>query len=125
MMDIDYFKKINDSFGHMAGDEVIRNLSEILLTTFRTDVVGRMGGEEFAVVMLNTDSQQAYIKTEYFRQAVEKNIIIFEQHKLRVTVSIGVAEFNDETPDFDALLNTADSAMYEAKCAGRNCTVIV
>lgn len=69
----------------MAGDEVIRNLSEMLLTAFRTDVVGRMGGEEFAVVMLNTDSQQAYIKTEYFRKAVEKNIIIFEQHKLRVT----------------------------------------
>jgi len=125
MMDIDFFKKINDSFGHLVGDAAIRDFSEMLSVAFSgTDVVGRMGGEEFAVVMLNTDTQEAYKKAEYFRQTVEKKKIIFGQQQVMMTVSIGVAEFNEETLNFDALMNRADGALYEAKRAGRNCTVV-
>jgi diguanylate cyclase (GGDEF)-like protein len=125
MMDLDYFKKINDSFGHLAGDAVIRDFSKMLQTTFRgTDVIGRMGGEEFAVVMLDTDEIKAYQKAEYFRQTVERKSVLFEQQQIRLTVSIGVAELKEETLNFDALMNKADSALYVAKRAGRNCTVI-
>lgn len=125
MMDIDYFKKINDTHGHLIGDAVIREFSEMLSAAFRgTDIVGRMGGEEFAVVMRNTDAEDAFKKAESFRQTVEEKNMIFEQLKVRVTVSIGVAEVDDETPAFDVLVNRADSAMYEAKRAGRNRTVM-
>lgn len=125
MMDIDYFKKINDSFGHLAGDSVIQGFSAMLSAEFRgTDVTGRMGGEEFAVVMRNTDAETAYKKAECFRKNVENKEMMISQQRIMVTVSIGVAELNDQISDFDALLNCADSAMYEAKRAGRNRTVI-
>jgi diguanylate cyclase (GGDEF)-like protein/PAS domain S-box-containing protein len=125
MMDIDHFKNINDSFGHLAGDEVIRKFSELLSAEFRgTDVAGRMGGEEFAVVMLNTDAESAFLKAERFRRAVSEKHMDFWQQPDKVTVSIGVAEIRDETADFDALLKKADNALYEAKRAGRNCTVV-
>lgn len=123
MMDIDYFKKINDSFGHFIGDAVIRSFSETLSEVFRgTDIVGRMGGEEFAVVMLNANAEQAYKKAEYFRKQIEKKIMVFDGREASVTVSIGVAERMDETPNFDSLLNRADHELYEAKRGGRNCT---
>ncbi|HWQ29438.1 MAG TPA: diguanylate cyclase, partial [Negativicutes bacterium] len=125
MLDIDYFKRINDSFGHLIGDDVIRTFSEMLSAAFRgTDIVGRMGGEEFAVVMLNSDAAKACQKAEHFRQAVEGRNMSFGQQQINVTVSIGVAEFSEETPNLDALINRADSALYEAKRNGRNCTVI-
>lgn len=125
MMDIDYFKRINDSYGHLIGDAVIRDFSELLSDAFRgTDIIGRMGGEEFAVVMLNTDSESACKKAESFRQMIENREMIYGQLRFRITVSIGAAEFDNETHDFDALVNRADSAMYEAKRAGRNRTVV-
>ncbi len=126
MIDVDYFKKINDSFGHLAGDAYIRDLAEMLSRTFRkTDIIGRVGGEEFAVVMLNTDAEKAHKKAECFRRSIEEKIMILGQQRVRVTVSIGVAELNKETPDFEALVNRADYALYEAKRSGRNCAVVL
>jgi len=125
MMDIDNFKTINDTFGHFAGDTVIKDLAEMLRESFRgTDVVGRIGGEEFAVVMLGADTMKAYQKAEHFRQLVERKRISFEKQQIRITISIGVAELKGETPDLDSLLNSADNALYEAKRGGRNCTVV-
>lgn len=125
MMDIDYFKNINDTYGHLAGDAVIRDFSVMLSDAFRgTDIVGRMGGEEFAVVMLNTDAIEACKKAEHFRQTLERKNIVFGQLQARITVSIGVAEFSVGTPDLDVLLNHADRALYEAKRKGRNCVVV-
>nr|WP_320027134.1 diguanylate cyclase [uncultured Acetobacterium sp.] len=125
MMDIDFFKKVNDSYGHHGGDAVLRDFAAMLLDTFSgTEIVGRIGGEEFAVVMLNTDAAKAFDKAEDFRKTVEQKTIVFGEQCINVTVSIGVAELNDATPDFDALINRADHALYKAKHLGRNQTVI-
>lgn len=125
MMDIDFFKKVNDSCGHHGGDAVLRDFSAMLLDTFsETEIVGRIGGEEFAVVMLSTDAAKAFEKAEDFRKMVEQKTILFGEKSIRVTVSIGVAELNEATPDFDALINRADHALYKAKHSGRNRTVL-
>lgn len=122
MLDIDYFKKINDVYGHHVGDAVIRNFSDMLSSTFRgTDVVGRMGGEEFAVVMIQADAETAFAKAERFRAAVESNCLCIQAQTLRMTISIGISELGENTASFDALLNHADHCLYEAKNAGRNC----
>ncbi|WP_303870826.1 diguanylate cyclase [Acetobacterium wieringae] len=126
MMDIDFFKKVNDSYGHHGGDAVLRDFAAMLADTFSgTDIVGRIGGEEFAVVMLNTDAKKAVSKAEVFRKAVAEKMIIHEDQAIRVTVSIGVAELSEATADFDALMNCADRALYKAKNSGRNQTVLL
>lgn len=125
MLDIDYFKKINDSFGHQAGDDAIRIFAEMLALTFRgTDIIGRMGGEEFAVIMAHADAEMAYRKAELFRRMVEEKTLNFDDQQVHITVSIGVAELNEATPNFDVLINRADNALYEAKRTGRNRTVV-
>lgn len=125
MMDIDFFKKVNDSYGHHGGDAVLRDFAAMLADTFRgTDIVGRIGGEEFAVVMLKTGAGKAVDKAEEFRKAVADKMITYEENSIRVTVSIGVAELSDEIVDFDALMNRADRALYKAKNSGRNRTVL-
>jgi len=125
MLDIDYFKKINDDFGHQIGDVVIHEFSKMMATVFRsTDILGRMGGEEFTVLMINSEADKAYKKAEEFREAVEQKHLVTEEQKVRVTVSIGVAELNEKTAGISELINQADHAMYEAKHAGRNCTKI-
>lgn len=125
MMDIDFFKKVNDSYGHHGGDAVLRDFAAMLRETFGgTDVVGRIGGEEFAVVMLKTDAERAFDKAEDFRKAVAEKTVVFGEKRICVTVSIGVAELNDAITDFDALINRADHALYQAKHSGRNRTVV-
>ena len=122
MLDIDNFKKINDVYGHHIGDAVIRNFSDLLSAAFRgTDVVGRMGGEEFAVVMIKTDAETAYVKAERFRTAIESNCLCIQSQELRMTISIGISELGENTASIDDLLNEADRFLYEAKNAGRNC----
>lgn len=124
MMDIDYFKRINDSYGHQAGDEVIRRFANLLLSTFRdSDIVGRMGGEEFAVIMLNSSRETAFQKSEEFRQIVEHTKMTFESQEFHITVSIGLVEMTPSTASFDTLLNKADHLLYEAKEKGRNRTM--
>lgn len=126
MMDIDYFKKINDAYGHQTGDEVIRAFSNMLKNVFRgSDIIGRMGGEEFAVVLLNVSLDSAIKKSETFRRLVESNDMIIADYKINITVSIGVAMFDVSTLSLDALINQADRALYLAKNSGRNQTKIV
>ena len=125
MMDIDYFKRVNDNYGHFIGDAVIRSFSEILAEVFReTDIVGRMGGEEFAVVMLNSNGEQAFNKAEDFRKLIEKESMHFEKLQVSITISIGVAERKEDMANFDILLNRADQSLYEAKNLKRNCTIL-
>jgi len=124
MMDIDYFKKINDSYGHSVGDDVIRTFSNLLQSTFRsTDIIGRMGGEEFAVIMINVDHDTAFKKAEEFRTLVENHIMIFGNFQFKITVSIGMSEMTSTTPSFDTLVSQADHLLYKAKDAGRNRTM--
>jgi diguanylate cyclase (GGDEF)-like protein len=122
MFDIDYFKKVNDSYGHLAGDEVLRAVSKILSNRFRkTDMVGRYGGEEFCVFLLAPNGEKAVEIAEECRRQVENLQIQFEGKTIRVTISIGVAEFlpaQHET--LTMLISDADAALYEAKSSGRN-----
>ncbi|WKY47623.1 diguanylate cyclase [Eubacteriaceae bacterium ES3] len=125
MMDLDFFKKINDNLGHQAGDQVLREMAQTLKKVFRqSDIIGRIGGEEFSVVMDNTDVYQAYEKAEVFRKRLALRKIIYKDVVIPVTVSVGVAELSSGIQKFDDLLMFADNALYKAKEQGRNRTEI-
>lgn len=121
MFDIDHFKQVNDNYGHPAGDEVIREISRRLKRTKRTvDIAGRYGGEEFAVVLLDTSPDQAMYFAERLRKVVEKNPVEFEEHTIKVTISIGISQNWNEIDTPQAWIERADEALYESKRKGRN-----
>lgn len=121
MMDIDHFKRFNDTYGHQAGDEVLRKVGRALRHRMREmDLVARYGGEEFAIVLPGTPIQDAKRAAERAREAVEQARCRFEGRDLRVTVSVGVAEALAEEGGA-GLVKRADAALYASKSAGRNC----
>ncbi len=117
--DIDHFKKINDTYGHLAGDEVLKSVAKIIESHVRAkDIVARWGGEEIAVLLLGADEKHAKIKADEIRVAIED--FKFEgKENVSVTVSAGVSSF-DEGLDQKAILERADQALYRAKNDGRN-----
>lgn len=118
VMDIDHFKNINDTLGHFAGDIVLRQVGEMILKTFRrSDVCGRIGGEEFAVILPHTSESDAVAIAEKLRKTIAETPIHCGEKQLNITVSIGVA---DASFDLTTLLIHADKAMYRAKEQGRN-----
>jgi diguanylate cyclase (GGDEF)-like protein len=122
MMDLDEFKKVNDSHGHAVGDLVLQHVARVLSSNVREiDILGRLGGEEFAVLSPNTSLKDAVILAERMRQSIENTPIVISGQSLMVTVSIGAAEFREEMTSISALLRNADAAMYQAKHSGRNC----
>lgn len=129
MMDIDLFKTINDTFGHAAGDEVIREMGNLIMTGFRkTDFAGRLGGEEFVVLLKNTSLNEAKKAAEKFREAVSRRKVIYEEQEINFTVSIGVAATYgdiDNNSNIEYILKQADDALYRAKAKGRNCVETV
>lgn len=121
LLDIDDFKKLNDSYGHLFGDHVLRELAGILRQQVReTDVVGRYGGEEFMVILSETSREGAHITAERIRRAVELHP--FEQHgrKVSVTVSGGLATYPEDASYKKKLIETADKCLYRAKTLGKN-----
>lgn len=122
MLDIDHFKRINDTHGHKAGDLVLQKLSTVCQQTLRTvDIVGRIGGEEFAVLLPETDAGQAAEVGERLRENIaNSNVILDAGLPLQFTVSIGIATLKDNSINLDMLLNLADQALYDAKNSGRN-----
>lgn len=123
MFDIDHFKTINDTYGHMAGDEALIAIAAITRATAReTDMVARMGGEEFVVLLPDAALNSAVAFAERLRQAISQANI---PPNGPITVSLGVALYPLHTQDLDALLPLADAALYQAKEAGRNCTRVV
>ncbi|ALS97538.1 GGDEF domain-containing protein [Lacimicrobium alkaliphilum] len=125
MLDIDHFKPVNDNYGHPAGDQVIMNLAEIIKTSVReTDIPGRYGGEEFAIVLPDTDAKSALRVAERIRLATEKTLIRYEQLELQVTISLGIAQLDERQDDYMAWISEADQALYQAKETGRNKVVI-
>lgn len=123
MMDIDFFKSINDRYGHKAGDLVLQKLASVCVSMLReVDVIGRMGGEEFAVLLPETPGTYAIEAAERIRQALEEAAVIIEQHStpLRFTVSIGVTTISNHETTVDKMLQEADTALYQAKNTGKN-----
>jgi diguanylate cyclase (GGDEF)-like protein len=122
MIDADHFKNINDTYGHMAGDEVLRELGELLLAQVRpTDHVARYGGEELAVILPETDSEAAMTMAERVRHKIEQHLFpIGYGQTVNMTVSIGLATFPAHADDREQLVAAADKALYAAKSAGRN-----
>lgn len=122
MLDIDHFKRVNDGYGHKAGDLVLQELAEILSQTLRTiDIVCRMGGEEFAVLLPQTDLDDAFQIAERIRLLVESTPTRLDSGELiRYTISIGLAKMNEEDSQIDSIVNRADKALYKAKNNGRN-----
>lgn len=122
VMDIDKFKNFNDSYGHMAGDEVIISLAKILNKTIREgDILSRFGGEEFTVLLPHAGRKEAWLASERFRKAIEDMETDYQGTILKVTVSLGIASYNYlENLDENNLLKRADTALYQSKNNGRN-----
>lgn len=125
MIDVDYFKSINDTHGHDKGDQVLREIAKTLQTICReTDMIYRYGGEEFLVILRNTGTQGAHIIAERLRQQIAKTPISVREGVICPTVSIGISSLHhgrkEKSP---ALFKRADKALYKAKAAGRNCVM--
>ncbi len=121
VIDIDFFKRVNDVFGHAAGDDVIRSVGTIITETVRaTDKVARFGGEEFVVLLREIEEDAVRALSERIRACVEASLIHHGDDEIRVTVSIGAACVMNEDADIQTLIERADHALYDAKSAGRN-----
>lgn len=125
ILDIDHFKRINDGFGHPAGDKTIRSLSRIISKAIReTDIAGRYGGEEFTIVLPDTDVKSARIVAERIRKLAEHLPVEWEDKTIKYTVSIGLAEFHSSFGEHVAWIEKADQGLYEAKESGRNKVIV-
>jgi diguanylate cyclase len=125
MFDIDHFKRINDQYGHPAGDEVIRQAAHAIKKSVRDiDICGRYGGEEFAIGLVDTPAAGAWIVAERLRKTIEGLSIFYDEHIITFTISLGIAEI---LPDFESTadwISAADKCLYQAKHQGRNQTVV-
>jgi diguanylate cyclase (GGDEF)-like protein len=122
LFDIDHFKNVNDTFGHPAGDYVLTELSNMMAASLRAeDIFARYGGEEFAIVCRGSDSIQGQIVAERLRKAVETNHFMWEEKRVPVTISLGLATLPDPAiADSSELIRAADEALYKSKKTGRN-----
>jgi len=124
MVDADHFKMVNDQHGHLAGDQVLKEISNIIHENVREiDIVGRFGGEEFCVVLPDTDMEGSIVVAERIRKSAEKRLIKAYDSTLRVTLSIGLAIYPSDGKLLEELMDKADWALYRAKSQGRNCVV--
>ena len=121
LMDLDGFKVINDTYGHLAGDRVLKVFAELVAGSIRgIDILGRYGGEEFCVLMPNTSEAQAAVLAERIREKYETTPIFLDGERVQCTVSIGVCDSNYVGNDFNNMFEAADKALYIAKNAGKN-----
>lgn len=125
IFDIDHFKRVNDGYGHAAGDLAIQHCAQILKKNLReTDVAGRYGGEEYTVILIDTTATQARIFAERIRKAIEASFIKYEDIVIKFTVSLGIAEFLPTFENHIKWIAAADAALYSSKENGRNKTSI-
>jgi len=125
MLDIDHFKKVNDTYGHHAGDLVIQRLAKLVkLATRETDITGRYGGEEFTIVLPDTNGETAKIVAERLRKLVYLDAVEYEDVQIKVTVSVGIAQYSAAYTTSTQWLEDADKALYTAKESGRNRVVV-
>ncbi len=124
MFDIDHFKRINDTFGHLAGDYVLKQLAAVIKSRIRReDVLARYGGEEFAIILPEIDGHNAEQFAEKIRRLTEKAVFKFEDAEMPVTISIGVVSLPSGLEEPSELIKLADQKLYQAKDNGRNCVV--
>jgi diguanylate cyclase (GGDEF)-like protein len=124
VIDVDFFKKINDTFGHSTGDYVLRETAFLVMNSVRTtDMVFRYGGEEFVVILTETPQDGAVIPLERLRAAIEKHRFVYKGEEIKVTVSIGISSDTTAATPED-MFDLADKALYQAKEAGRNRVII-
>ena len=127
MYDLDHFKGVNDTYGHPAGDIVLQGIANIALATFRKiDVVGRLGGEEFLVVLPESNQEEAKAAAERFRSAVAAHKFVAGYQRIGITISIGLYAPDTVTRNISVqnVMDATDKALYKAKNAGRNCVVV-
>lgn len=121
MIDIDHFKRVNDTYGHQAGDQVLKELAKSMeLSSRDTDIVGRYGGEEFLLVLPELDHQQALIFAERIRKMAKSLNVVFNAQNIHVSVSVGVATYPEHGAEVEKLITASDNAMYKAKANGRD-----
>ncbi len=122
LSDIDHFKQVNDTHGHLAGDEVLRIISRRLRNSLRdTDILGRYGGEEFLIVLPNTGTKGGKVLAERLRHAIESEPVTFGDIHLSINISLGITELRGEdSRDYEQLIGEADQALYQSKESGRN-----
>lgn len=121
MFDLDYFKQINDNHGHEAGDAVLRYIGETLGSKVReSDIAARIGGEEFAILLSETNTDEAQGMAERLRTLIRESAVCFRDVRLRPTASFGVSARRPGENNLDTMLARADEAMYESKALGRN-----
>ena len=121
MMDIDHFKKVNDTYGHQAGDMVLKTVTEIMKNSiYETDFAARYGGEEFVIIFPKTDPEGLKIKAEKIRQKIQDSEITVGLEKIKVTASFGIAHYPKDSPIAEEVLRCADISLYKSKQTGRN-----
>ena len=121
VVDLDHFKMINDTYGHPAGDHVLREVALLLRNSIRhPDLIGRYGGEEFLILLPHSSHEAASIQAQRLCKLIRDSVIQADEHEVQVTLSIGIAQFQYGLDTWQSLLNRADNAMYEAKKAGRD-----
>lgn len=122
LIDIDHFKQVNDTYGHQSGDEVLKQLSNVIWHCCRSvDIVSRNGGEEFSIILPACSKNQAGETAERIRSAVEfRKFILPDGSKINVTVSLGVSSYRETTENQQNLIEQADHCLYQAKATGRN-----
>jgi two-component system, cell cycle response regulator len=124
LFDIDFFKKLNDGYGHQAGDYVLKTLAGLVQKALRTeDIFARYGGEEFGIILRDTDGERAFLICERIRRSLENYQFLYEDQRLPVTISMGIATLQAQNhPNPKALVKAADEFLYSAKHKGRNRT---
>ncbi|MBF0487956.1 MAG: diguanylate cyclase [Nitrospirae bacterium] len=121
MFDLDHFKKVNDTYGHLAGDEVLKSVSKKVCGMLRnTDSLGRYGGEEFIIISTETNEENAVLLADRIRDAVGLMTITSGDYQINATISMGVTEYRKDLKDYLQMLHEADIALYNSKKQGRN-----
>ena len=125
IVDLDHFKHFNDTYGHVVGDQVLRETARLMCTAMReSDIIGRYGGEEFSILLPDTTTKAAVYVAERLIAQVSDKPIETEAGKMTIHLSIGVGGMSKDTPTLHSLIIRADQAMYLAKSAGRNCVAV-
>ncbi|ATC95271.1 diguanylate cyclase [Pseudoalteromonas tunicata] len=121
MLDVDHFKRINDEFGHSGGDAALRHIADVLKKTLReSDLIGRFGGEEFAVTLVDTDVEGGKVFAERVRKILAESTIIFDNNQIKLTISLGLAPYKKSYLQHEQWIADADKALYYSKENGRN-----